>query len=168
MIQSLPKWGERPLQLSCEQRHSLWEFRVLCFILWPYYIDFHNIQACHWIITVSNNPWDLTNLSSTWLQRFLVACILSCAVGSREAKGLLIAMLNSPGFSYSLPWVSQSPSPIGDIRRNLSARQELKKHLLLVCLYQQRRKVGLVRVAVLCILWCYFIIGGCNLLPTVR
>lgn len=168
MIQSLPKRGERAVQLRCKQRHSPWEFRALCFIFWPYHIDFHIIQACHWIITVSSNPWDPTNLSSTLLERFLVACILSCAVGSSKAKGLLIAMLNSPGLSYSLPWVSQSPSPIGDIRRNLSARQELKKHLLLVCLYQQRRKVVLVRVAVLCILWCCFIIGGCNLLPTIR
>jgi hypothetical protein len=73
-------------------------------------------------------------------------------MGSREAKGLLIAMLNSPGLSYSLPCVSQSLSPIGDVCGNLSARQELKKHLLLACVYWQRRKVVSVRVAVLCIL----------------
>lgn len=168
MIQSLLKWGERAHRLRCKPRHSPWEFRALCFIFWPHYRDFHIIQTCHWIITVSSNPWDPTNLSSTLLERFLVPCIPSCAVGSSEAKGLLIAMLNSPGLSYSLPGVSQSPGPIGDIHRNLSTLQEFKKHLLLVCLYQQRRMVVLVRVTVLCILWCYFIIGGCNLLPTIR
>lgn len=139
-----------------------------CFIFWPHYIDLHSIQACHWIITVSSNPWDPTNLSSTLLERVLVTSILSCAVGSSKVEGLLIAMLNSPGLSYSLHCVSQSLSPTGDVRRNLSARQEFKKHLLLVCLYQQRRKVVLVRVAVLCILWWCFIMGGCNLLPTIR
>lgn len=148
--------------------HSPWEFRAPCFIFWPCYIHFHTIQSCLWIETRSSNPWDPTNLSSALLERFLVACILSCAVWSSKAKGLLIAMLNSPRLSYSLPWVFQSPSPTGDIGRNLFARQELKKHLLLVCLSQQRRKVVVVRVAVLCILWCYFIIGGCNLLPTKR
>ena len=94
------KMRERACQLRCKPRRSPWEFRALCFIFWPHYIDFHTNQACHRTTTVSNNPWDPNNLSFTPLERFLVACILSCAVRSSEAKGLLIAMLNSPGLSF--------------------------------------------------------------------
>lgn len=105
----------RAHQLRCKQRHSPWELRALCFIFWPRRIDSLTVRACHWIVTVSSNPWDPTHLSSPQLERFLVACILSCAVRSSKAKGLLIAMLNSPGLSYSLPVSLHLPVQLGTV-----------------------------------------------------
>lgn len=156
--QSLLKWGERAHRLRhVSQGTLLGNLEPVFHFLTSLQRDFHIIQACHWIITVSSNPWPNQFIIYSAREIFgSLHPILCC--GPEKLKGLLIAVKFFWPQSYSLLGVSQSAVQLGTfIGIYLSARSS--KALLLASSVSTKENGGFSQGdCVLCILWCYFII----------